>query len=209
MKCCHPEARTSKPTLLLSRAAETARDLATAGVRSGSEDQSIAVARSLGALRQPQDDTKGEAPSLYQERCGTELFDELLRSCRRQKPISFRFILHHASHRADADKISGHHLFWHPEKEDQMDKLFRWSESNASRTPPNPQDDTLDEIGPRMRKSNSLACIRRTSSLSFHDGIGEFVVVLDVSVVTKPFRYFQNCFRRRALAQFEYDQFGI
>ena len=51
------------------------------------------------------------------------------------------------------------------------------------------------EIGPRMRKSNALASIRRTSSLSFHDCISEFVIVLQVSVVTQQFRYFQNRFR--------------
>ena len=45
--------------------------------------------------------------------------------------------------------------------------------------------------------------------LSFHDCVGEFVVILDVSVVTKQFRYFQNGFRGRALAQFEDDQFGV
>ena len=76
-----------------------------------------------------------------------------------------------------------------------MHKLFRQAELNAGLTPPNPQGDTPDEIGPRMRKSNALASIRRTSSLSFHDCISEFVIVLQVSVVTQQFRYFQNRFR--------------
>ena len=147
--------------------------------------------------------------SLHQERSGTELFDELLRSCRRHERVLFRFIFHYASHRADTDKVIGHHLFWNAEKEDQMHKLFRRAELNAGLTPPNPQGNTPEEIGPRMRKSNALACIRRTSSLSFHDCISEFVEVLHVSVVTKQFRDFQNRFRCSALTQFEDDQIGI
>ena len=76
-----------------------------------------------------------------------------------------------------------------------MHQLFDQAELNAGLTPPNPQSDTPDEIGPRMRKSNALAGIRRTSSLSLHDCISEFVIVLHVSMVTQQFRYFQNRFR--------------
>src|SRR5205809_4302876 len=80
--------------------------------------------------------------SLHQERSGTELFDELLRSRRRHERVSFYFIFHYASHRADADKVISHHLSWNGEKENQMDELFRQAEPNAGLTPPNPQSDT-------------------------------------------------------------------
>ena len=90
-----------------------------------------------------------------------------------------------------------------------MDQLFRGPESNAGRTAPNPQDNSLDEIGPRVRKCNSLARICRTPSLSFHDCISEFIIVVQVPLVTKQLRNFQNRFRSRALAQFEHDQAGI
>ena len=54
---------------------------------------------------------------LHQERSGTELLDELLRSRRCHERVSFRFIFHYASQRTDADKVISHHLFWNREKE--------------------------------------------------------------------------------------------
>ena len=56
--------------------------------------------------------------SLYQERTDPELFDQLFRGRHQHKRIPFRFIIYHASDRADADKVIGHHLPRNAEKED-------------------------------------------------------------------------------------------
>ena len=69
--------------------------------------------------------------------------------------------------------------------------------ANAGLTAPNCQGNAPDKIGPRVWKRNALARICRTSSLSFHDCIGELVVVLNVPVVSKQFRQFQDRLRRR------------
>ena len=180
MQCCHPDTRTS--TVIPNRAA--LRDLTAAH-------------------------DAASPKSLHGKRSETQLFNELIRGRRRHERVTFRLILYHTSHRADANKVIGHHLSWNAEKEDQVHKLFGRAESNARGAPPDPQGNTVDEIGPRMRKSNSLACIGRTSSFSFHDSIGKLVEILHVSVVPQQFRYFQDSFRRGALAQFQDDQCGI
>ena len=90
-----------------------------------------------------------------------------------------------------------------------MHKLLRLAEANAGRTSPDPQDKVVDQIGPGMRKSNGLAGIRRSSSLSFHHCVGKFEVILHMAVVTEQFRYFQDRFCRGPLAHFEHDYFRI
>ncbi len=87
-----------------------------------------------------------------------------------------------------------------------MHEFLCLAEAHAGRAPPNRQSKPIDEIGPRMRKGDSLSGIGGTSSLAFHDGVGEFIVILHMPVVTKQLRYFDNAFRRRAFAQFEDDQ---
>jgi hypothetical protein len=118
MHCCHREAREQAWSAVIpSRAdGEGPRNCKLRALASRtSQLQLRGPSARFASLRM---DTKGEAASLHEERCGPELFNEFLRSRRRNECVSPRLVLHHASHRADADKVLGHHLFWNAEKED-------------------------------------------------------------------------------------------